>query len=209
MINRKNEFDIDYGPLKGVDLNGVKYIYINDKMLGEGLVWNGLKVSLDTSFDVKLNMIKLLLEDLKKDFNLSQDELDEIVKLLNNNKEISKDNNDILNEIKDKIEPKIVYKELVKKVTEYIEVRTTKYIEVSKGQKKPDKVERINTGSLPPSGTEGWTDTGKGYWIKQKGSRKYYKVGNKVLDEDGFMREYKIGPYAFKKPKHWGWYNNH
>jgi len=58
-------------------------------MLGEGLVWNGVKVSLDTSFDIKLNMIKVLLESLKEDFNLSQEELDEIVKLLNNNKEIS------------------------------------------------------------------------------------------------------------------------
>jgi hypothetical protein len=41
MLRRNNRFDLDYGDLTGVKFNGLEYTYINNNMVGDGLLWNG------------------------------------------------------------------------------------------------------------------------------------------------------------------------
>lgn len=45
MLRRNNKFDIDYGNLKGVKFDGVEYTYINNSMVGDGLLWNGSTIT--------------------------------------------------------------------------------------------------------------------------------------------------------------------
>ena len=39
-VNRKNQFNLEWGNLQG-HLNDALYTYINDSMVGDGLIWNG------------------------------------------------------------------------------------------------------------------------------------------------------------------------
>lgn len=84
------------------------------------------------------------------------------------------------------IKEKIVEKPIL--VTNYIEVRTTKYIQVK--EKKPDKVEVFPPTPIPPSSIPGWIyDSVKGYYYKIKRGIKYIRINNKVWREVDWLRE--------------------
>jgi hypothetical protein len=257
--SRQNIVDVEYGDLMGIDSSGSQYIYITDKMIGDGLVWENGQIILNGSILSKIDLLKLLIEDLKLDFNLSSSEIlllinefsantqlsiddlkldlnlsaDEILSLINetsSNTQLSigdlksdlnlsaadilllinkaSSNTQLLNQIYSLVEPKdpiIIYKEVRTIVKEYIEVRTTKYVEVKCGKPiPPDKVERIPTGSVNPMIIGGWVEIGNGWSLKEKRGRKYYKKSGKVISEE----EYKVqtGQSNYKRPIHHNWH---
>jgi hypothetical protein len=232
--SRQNIVDVEYGGLMGIDSSGSEYIYITDKMIGDGLVWENGQIILNGSILSKIDLLKLLIEDLKLDFNLSSSEIlllinefstntqlsiedlkldlnlsaDEILSLINETSSNTELNTQLLNQIYSLVEPKdpiIIYKEVRTIVKEYIEVRTTKYVEVKCGKPiPPDKVERIPTGSVNPMIIGGWVEIGNGWSLKEKRGRKYYKKSGKVISEE----EYKVqtGQSNYKRPIHHNWH---
>jgi hypothetical protein len=232
--SRQNIVDVEYGGLMGIDSSGSQYIYITDKMIGDGLVWENGQIILNGSILSKIDLLKLLIEDLKLDFNLSSSEIlllinefssntqlsiddlkldlnlstDEILSLINETSSNTELNTQLLNQIYSLVEPKdpiIIYKEVRTIVKEYIEVRTTKYVEVKCGKPiPPDKVERIPTGSINPMIIGGWVEIGNGWSVKEKRGRKYYKKSGKVISEE----EYKVqtGQINYKRPIHHNWH---
>jgi hypothetical protein len=232
--SRQNIVDVEYGDLMGIDSSGSQYIYITDKMIGDGLVWENGQIILNGSILSKIDLLKLLIEDLKLDFNLSSSEIlllinefsantqlsiddlkldlnlstDEILSLINETSSNTELNTQLLNQIYSLVEPKdpiIIYKEVRTIVKEYIEVRTIKYVEVKCGKPiPPDKVERIPTGSVNPMIIGGWVEIGNGWSLKEKRGRKYYKKSGKVISEE----EYKVqtGQSNYKRPIHHNWH---
>jgi hypothetical protein len=232
--SRQNIVDVEYGGLMGIDSSGSQYIYITDKMIGDGLVWENGQIILNGSILSKIDLLKLLIEDLKLDFNLSSSEIlllinefsantqlsiddlkldlnlstDEILSLISETSSNMELNTQLLNQIYSLVEPKdpiIIYKEVRTIVKEYIEVRTTKYVEVKCGKPiPPDKVERIPTGSVNPMIIGGWVEIGNGWSLKEKRGRKYYKKSGKVISEE----EYKVqtGQSNYKRPIHHNWH---
>lgn len=198
--SRQNLVDVEYGRLMGVDASGCQYIYLTDNMIGDGLVWQDGQVSLNGSIISKIDLLKLLIDDLKLDLNLSAADILLLINEVSNNTEL-------LNQIYSLVKPKdpiIIYKEFRTVVKEYIEIRTTKYVSVKCDIVKPDRVEVINTGSTPPSNTGGWSDSGKGYLFKQgKYGRKYFKINSTVYSEKEFYKY--MGWGSYKKPIHHNW----
>ena len=86
---------------------------------------------------------------------------------------------DILNQldiIESKIDPNIIYVDRHVIITQYIEVRTVKYVNVPCGQPpRPDRVDRIPTGSSRPAAPiDGWVPISGGKF--QKGPDQFGRV---------------------------------
>ena len=110
------------------------------------------------------------------------DELETIKDKIKNETIIVKEK--LVEVVKEKIVQKPVY------IKEYIEVRTTKYIQTK--DKKEDKVERFLPTSNPPSSIPGWIfDEKNNYYYKIKRGIKYIRVNKEVYREDEYIKNFK------------------
>ena len=95
------------------------------------------------------------------------------------------------------ITPKIKIVEKPVFIKEYIEVRTTKYVQTK--DKKPDKIERFPPSLIPPSSIPGWIwDDVNKYYYKIKRGIKYIKINNDVWCEDEYIKKFKSIPQSLR-----------